>query len=157
MAARPRPCRRHRVDHDPDASPARLLPRAARLLSVALARDPRGASARGAARRRRAPGFPPIVALAARAPTADIATQSPGTDTAGISSAGASMALREPENPTPAEKAREPEVTSAGPRERETGGVLTIDLGALQSHYRALRRRAGPGGKAGVRKGAGLG
>jgi alanine racemase len=62
------------------------------------------------------------------------------------------MALRETENPRPAEEAREPEVTSAGPHERETGGVLTIDLGALQSNYRALRRRASPAESAAVVK-----
>src|SRR3979490_1610779 len=62
------------------------------------------------------------------------------------------MALREPENPTPAEKAREPEVTSAGPRELETGGVLAIDRGAVQSSYRAVRGRASPAESAAVVK-----
>jgi len=54
------------------------------------------------------------------------------------------MALHETENREPAEEAPAPETVSAGPPELETGGVLTIDLGALQSNYRALRRRSSP-------------
>jgi alanine racemase len=54
------------------------------------------------------------------------------------------MALQETETPKPAEEAPKQEITSAGPDEPETGGVLTIDLGALQSNYRALRRRSSP-------------
>jgi alanine racemase len=54
------------------------------------------------------------------------------------------MALQETENRNPAEEAPAPEIISAGPPELETGGVLTIDLGALQSNYRALRRRSSP-------------
>src|SRR4029077_9934654 len=34
--------------------------------------------------------------------------------------------------------------TSGGPPELETGGVLTIDIGAMQSNYRALWARVAP-------------
>jgi alanine racemase len=37
-----------------------------------------------------------------------------------------------------------PEVTTGGPPELETGGVLTIDVGAIQSNFRALWARTAP-------------
>jgi alanine racemase len=57
------------------------------------------------------------------------------------------MALIENTNPKAAEAPAappEPEITTAGPVEREAGGVLTIDLGAIQSNYRALWARVTP-------------
>ena len=57
------------------------------------------------------------------------------------------MALIENTNPKAAEAPPappEPEITTAGPPEGETGGVLTIDLGAIQSNYRALWARVTP-------------
>ena len=57
------------------------------------------------------------------------------------------MALVENTNPKSAEAppaAPEPEIATGGPPEREAGGVLTIDLGALQSNYRALWARVTP-------------
>jgi len=57
------------------------------------------------------------------------------------------MALIENTNPKSAEAppaAPEPEIATGGPPEREAGGVLTIDLGALQSNYRALWARVTP-------------
>ena len=53
------------------------------------------------------------------------------------------MALRENTNPIP-EAPTEPDVSTDGPPESETGGVLTIDLGAIQSNFRALRTRCAP-------------
>ncbi len=55
------------------------------------------------------------------------------------------MTARE-KNPEPVEAAplTEPDVIKGGPPENETGGVLTIDLGALQSNFRALWARATP-------------
>ncbi len=51
--------------------------------------------------------------------------------------------------------------STAGPPELETGGVLTIDLGALQANFRALRARTAPAECAAVVKadayGCGLG
>src|SRR5207302_8102489 len=38
----------------------------------------------------------------------------------------------------------EPEIVTGGPPELEAGGVLTIDLGAIQSNYRALWARVTP-------------
>jgi alanine racemase len=52
------------------------------------------------------------------------------------------MALREKENLEPAGEAPAPDV--GGPPELETGGVLTIDVGAIQSNYRTLRRQSSP-------------
>ena len=53
------------------------------------------------------------------------------------------------------------QISTAGPPELETGGVLTIDLGAIQSNFRALRTRAAPAECAAVVKadayGLGLG
>ncbi len=37
-----------------------------------------------------------------------------------------------------------PESITAGPPERETGGVLTVDLAALEANFRALRARSAP-------------
>jgi len=58
------------------------------------------------------------------------------------------MALPEKSNPPTAEAAQvgssEPEITIHGPPENETGGVLTIDVGAIQSNYRALWARVAP-------------
>jgi alanine racemase len=58
------------------------------------------------------------------------------------------MALIENTNPKAAEAppaaAAEPEITTAGPSEPEAGGILTIDLGAIQSNYRALWARVTP-------------
>ena len=55
------------------------------------------------------------------------------------------MALRENENLTPAGEAPGPGPdVAAGPHALETGGVLTIDIGAIQSNYRALRARSSP-------------
>jgi alanine racemase len=54
------------------------------------------------------------------------------------------MALPEMSNPPTADAAPEPEITAGGPPEHETGGVLTIDIGALQSNYRALWARVAP-------------
>jgi len=55
------------------------------------------------------------------------------------------MALREKTKPQSAEApAADPQATLAGPPEFETGGVLTIDLAAVQANFRALRARAAP-------------
>src|SRR5262249_23414408 len=57
------------------------------------------------------------------------------------------MALVENTNPKSAEAppaAPEPEIATGGPPEREAGGVLTIDLGALQSNYPARWARVTP-------------
>lgn len=60
------------------------------------------------------------------------------------------MALLDNTNPKPAEappklvEAAEPAVTTGGPPELESGGVLTIDIGAVQSNYRALWARVTP-------------
>jgi alanine racemase len=61
------------------------------------------------------------------------------------------MALIEDTNPKMADVPKpapspppEPATVTAGPPELETGGVLTIDLGALQSNYRALWARVTP-------------
>ncbi len=57
------------------------------------------------------------------------------------------MALIEDANPKSAEAsvaAPDPEVTTGGPPEPETGGILTIDVGAIQSNYRALWARVTP-------------
>ena len=55
------------------------------------------------------------------------------------------MTARE-KNAKPVEAAppAEPDVIKGGPPENETGGTLTIDLGALQSNFRALWARATP-------------
>jgi alanine racemase len=59
--------------------------------------------------------------------------------------AGAIMALRELKNPIPAEEPAGPVAdAAAGPPQSETGGVLTIDIGAIQSNYRTLRAKASP-------------
>jgi alanine racemase len=52
------------------------------------------------------------------------------------------MAL--PEKKIQAVPAPEVETTTAGPPELETGGVLSIDIGAVQSNYRALWARVAP-------------
>jgi alanine racemase len=44
----------------------------------------------------------------------------------------------------PAEAPPEAAVTTAGPPESEVGGVLTLDLGAIRSNYRALGARCAP-------------
>ncbi|HEY2137564.1 MAG TPA: alanine racemase [Xanthobacteraceae bacterium] len=55
------------------------------------------------------------------------------------------MALREMKNPILAEEPAGPAAdATAGPPESETGGVLTIDIGAIQSNYRTLRAKASP-------------
>jgi alanine racemase len=57
------------------------------------------------------------------------------------------MALIENTNPKAAEAPPTPaeaEITTGGPPELESGGVLTIDLGAIQSNYRALWARVTP-------------
>src|SRR5581483_4500347 len=57
------------------------------------------------------------------------------------------MALIQNMNPKTAEAPAgpaEPEITNVGPPELEAGGVVTIDLGALQSNYRALWARVTP-------------
>jgi alanine racemase len=54
------------------------------------------------------------------------------------------MALPEKKSPQSAEAASEAEITTAGPPELETGGVVTIDIGAIQSNYRALWARVAP-------------
>jgi alanine racemase len=53
-----------------------------------------------------------------------------------------SMALRESTDPIPPETALAP--AFSGPPELETGGVLTIDLGALAANYKALRTKVTP-------------
>jgi alanine racemase len=53
------------------------------------------------------------------------------------------MALPERKSPTTT-AAPEAEITTAGPPELETGGVLTIDVGAVTSNYRALCSRVAP-------------
>jgi alanine racemase len=60
------------------------------------------------------------------------------------------MALRDSTNPSPPATAAAPQ--TAGPPELETGGVLTIDLGALAANYRALRARVAPADCAAVVK-----
>jgi len=56
------------------------------------------------------------------------------------------MAAREKKNlkPIEAHPAPEPDVITGGPPENEAGGVLTVDLGGLQSNFRALEARAMP-------------
>ena len=53
------------------------------------------------------------------------------------------MALPEKKSPQAA-AAPESEITTAGPPQLETGGVVTIDVGAIQSNFRALRARVAP-------------
>ena len=63
------------------------------------------------------------------------------------------MALIEGTNPKTADvPTPEHETATAGPPELETGGVLTIDIGAVQSNYRALWARVTPGECAAVVK-----
>ncbi len=64
------------------------------------------------------------------------------------------MAAREKKNPklVAAPPAPEPDVITGGPPENEAGGVLTIDLGALQSNFRALWARVTPADCAAVVK-----
>ncbi len=63
---------------------------------------------------------------------------------------GSIMTLLEDTNPKSAAVAppmpppAEPEAIAAGPPELETSGVLTIDIGAVQSNYRALWARVTP-------------
>src|SRR3954466_14633567 len=47
----------------------------------------------------------------------------------------------------------EPVTTTAGPAPEETGGTLTIDLGAIAANYKMLAARVLPGDCAGVVKG----
>jgi alanine racemase len=55
----------------------------------------------------------------------------------------------------PAERARE--AVTSGPPQSEAGGILTVDLGALEANWRALGRRAMPSECAGVIKADGYG
>src|SRR5215472_15117220 len=80
-------------------------------------------------------GLPPAARTPILRPCVPKAEGTPG--------ARALMALRENTNPIP-EAPTEPDVTTDGPHESETGGVLTIDLGAIQSNFRALRTRCAP-------------
>ena len=55
------------------------------------------------------------------------------------------MALPEKKNPQSAPApASEAEITTGGPPELETGGVVTVDVAAIQSNYRALWARVAP-------------
>jgi alanine racemase len=55
------------------------------------------------------------------------------------------MALREKiDLPSAHASPTEPDVITGGPPEHETGGILTIDLGAVRSNYRALRAQVSP-------------
>ena len=54
------------------------------------------------------------------------------------------MALRDNTNPIPVEAPAAAAPDGAGPPELETGGLLTVDLGALAANYRALRTRVAP-------------
>jgi len=59
------------------------------------------------------------------------------------------MALIEDTNPkteipAPPAAPPEPEITAGGPPELESGGIVTIDIGAIQSNYRALWARVTP-------------
>ena len=47
--------------------------------------------------------------------------------------------------------------TTSGPPAAESGGILTVDLGALVANWRALSRRAMPAECAGVVKANGYG
>ncbi len=56
----------------------------------------------------------------------------------------AADAAAAPVAPAPPLAPAEPDVTTGGPPELEAGGVLTIDVGAVQSNYRALWARVTP-------------
>src|SRR6202142_3802546 len=58
--------------------------------------------------------------------------------------------------PPPATGAAEPPVTS-GPPATEAGGILTVDLAAIEANWRALGRRATPSECAAVIKADGYG
>jgi alanine racemase len=88
--------------------------------------------------------MPAIIRLAGGEAYADIAPYSSGTAPAGDHRGLALMALPEKKSPQSAEAASEAEITAAGPPELETGGVVTIDIGAVQSNYRALWARVAP-------------
>src|SRR5262249_18853095 len=87
---------------------------------------------------------PPPGAPFGRVRRADFA---PHSSAIGRLRAGNSMALIENANPRVAEAPAappEPEVTTGGPPELEAGGILTIDLGPIQSNYRPLWARVTP-------------
>ena len=53
------------------------------------------------------------------------------------------MATAEPALPPPEPAAAEPHFT-AGPPAEEAGGILTVDLAAIEANWRTLGRRAMP-------------
>lgn len=64
------------------------------------------------------------------------------------------MSLREPH----LQAATQPVIiATSGPPEAEAGGILTIDLGALEANWRALQRKVGPAEAAAVVKADGYG
>lgn len=84
-----------------------------------------------------------MVALARDGAAADIAAESSGTGPAFTSEARIIMALVEQMASAPAETP-EPQTATVGPPAIETGGALTIDLGAIQTNFRTLRARVSP-------------
>ena len=54
------------------------------------------------------------------------------------------MAVRERKTKSDMLASKEPMVTAVGPPEDEAGGVLTVDLSAVEANWRALARRVSP-------------